>query len=407
MRIPIPKLMRFLQLIKKFPYPPKDGESLLVSSFNKELKERIDKIDLLSFNTIKHHFDISKLPGDQNHYEEIHDVYLDNRIKWHEALFNIFSKTPYHISRFITQGFEDKLISVLNKNQYDFVLMESIYLAPYIPVIRKFSKAKIILRAHNIEHEIWERIAKNTSNIIKKTYIDYLTNQLKTYELKHIGDADIIVTLTSRDLKKLRNNGIKTVAHVVPAGISIGNRINTAFALRKPIQISFLGSLDWLPNLEGLKWFINNVWDNTGLKNSNTTLHIAGRNTPESIFSLENNNIKVHGEVRDSKEFLLSYPIMVVPLLSGGGMRLKILEAMALGRVIISTSIGFEGINATDGKNILVANTAKEFQEKIEFCIDNPSKLKQISSNAKQLFDEKYETSKIVDSFLAIINSNK
>ncbi len=397
--------MRFLQLIKKFPYPPKDGESLLVSSFNKELKERVDKIDLLSFNTIKHHFDISKLPDDQNHYDEIHDVYLDNRIKWHEALFNIFSKTPYHISRFISQGFEDKLISVLSKNQYDFVLMESIYLAPYIPVIHKFSKAKIILRAHNIEHEIWERIAKNTSNIIKKTYIDYLANQLKTYELKHIGDADIIVTLTSRDLKKLRDNGIKTVAHVVPAGISIGNKINTAFVLRKPIQISFLGSLDWLPNLEGLKWFINNVWDNTGLKNSNTSLHIAGRNTPESIFSLENNNIKVHGEVRDSKEFLLSYPIMVVPLLSGGGMRLKILEAMALGRVIISTSIGFEGIDATDGKNILVANTAKEFQEKLQFCIKNPSKLKQISSNAKQLFEEKYETSKIVDDFLYRINA--
>ncbi len=397
--------MRFLQLIKKFPYPPKDGESLLVSSFNEELKKRVNKIDLLAFNTIKHHFDISKLPDAQNHYNEIYEVYLDNRIKWHEALVNIFSKTPYHISRFISKEFEEKLISVLNKNQYDFVLMESIYLASYIPIIRNHSKAKIILRAHNIEHEIWERIAKNTSNIIKKTYINYLTNQLKTYELNHISDADLIITLTSRDLKKLRDGGIKTEAHVVPAGISTNNKINTEFVLRKPIQISFLGSLDWIPNLEGLKWFINNVWHKITLENSNSFLHIAGRNTPKAIFSLESNNIKVHGEVPDSKEFLLSSPIMIVPLLSGGGMRLKILEAMALGRIVISTSIGFEGIDATDGKNILVANTAKEFQEKIQFCIDNPSNLKQISHNAKQLFEEKYKTSKIVDDFLDILNS--
>ncbi len=392
--------MRFLQLTKKFPYPPLDGESLLVSSFNKILKKQVDKIDLLSFNTIKHYFDISQFPEDQNHYNNIDEVFLDNSIKWYSALANIISSTPYHISRFIASDFKKTLKSILIQNQYDYILMESIFLVPYISLIRKYSKAKIILRAHNIEHEIWERITNNTSNRIKKAYLQYLTKQLKRYELNHIGDADIILTLTTRDLKKLRGYGIKTKAVVVPAGIT-GQPNQIEFDFKTSLKIAFLGSLDWMPNTDGLTWFIKNVLPIAIKQHPDTVLNIAGRNTPKSIFKLESKNIKVHGEVPDSKNFLLTYPIMIVPLFAGGGMRLKILEALALGRIVISTSIGIEGIDAIDQYHVLIANTAEEFQEKLQFCINNPIKLKRISVNAQKLFSEKYETSRIVKSFLS------
>lgn len=392
--------MRFLQLIKKIPFPPRDGESLLVSNFNNELKKKVDKIDLLSFNTIKHYFDVKQLPKEQNHYNEIYDIYLDNRVKWFDAFLNLFSNTPYHISRYIRQDFDEKLITILNKNTYDFILIESIFLAPYIPTIRKYSKAKIIIRAHNVEYEIWERITQNTANPIKKTYLTYLTKKLKKYELAHIGEADIIVTLTQRDLDKFKAESVNTTGFVVPAGISITSKKEYELKELGPLEISFLGSLDWRPNIEGLDWFIEKIWNSISNSHPKSELHIAGRNTPKSFHNLKSNNIKVHGEVPDSKEFLLSYPIMIVPLLSGGGMRLKILEALALGRIVISTSIGLEGIEASDGVNILVANTEEEFEDKLIFCFNNPESLKDISRNAIKLYQEKYNTTRIVDGFV-------
>lgn len=129
-------------------------------------------------------------------------------------------------------------------------------------------------------------------------------------------------------------------------------------------------------------------------------MHIAGRNTPLWIYKYQNKNIKIHGEVPDSKEFLNSCPVMIVPLLAGSGMRLKILEALALSRIVITTSIGLEGIDATDGKEVLIADTDEEFIEKIRFCKHNFEALQQISANAAKFFEDNYKLEIIVDRFL-------
>jgi len=395
--------MRFLQLTKKFPYPPYDGESLLISNFNKILKKNIEILDLLSFNTIKHYFDISKYPKEDNPYNNINEIFLDNRIKPKDAFINLFSSIPYNISRFVNKEFDSELIDMLIKKDYDYILMESVFLLPYVKTIRQNSRAKIILRSHNVEYEIWERIAKSSTNIPLKLYTSYLAKKLKKYEFSHINDIDILVTLTKRDKKKYTENGYKGKSMVVPAGI-ISETKPQELNLKDNLEISFLGSLDWMPNITGLNWFIKNVWQKiiTGLPGSK--LHIAGRNTPDTIYKVQNKNIIVHGEVPDSKEFLNTYPIMIVPLLSGGGMRLKILEALALGRIIITTSIGIEGIDAKDGKDVFIANTQKEFIDKIKFCHSRPDILKQISENAIALFQDKYNLNQMVNNFLKNIN---
>ena len=148
-------------------------------------------------------------------------------------------------------------------------------------------------------------------------------------------------------------------------------------------SISFIGSLDWIPNLEGLNWFIEEVWPGIIKKNSKIKLHIAGRNTPESIRALNSDNIIIEGEVDDAKAFINAHPIMIVPLLSGSGMRVKILEGMALSRVVISTSIGMEGIEATDKKEILKADTPQEFIKKIDWIADDFFEQIEIGSNAR------------------------
>lgn len=395
--------MHILQLTKKFPYPPHDGESLLVSNFNKILKTKTKSLDLLSFNTIKHYFEINNFPTDQNPYRNIYEVYLDNNIKIKDAFLNLFSNIPFHISRFIVSEFNEKLKNTLKNKQYDYILIESLFFTPYIDTIKKYSDAKIIMRAHNVEYEIWERITKNTTFLPKKIYLNYLSKKLKNYELNHINDFDILITLTERDLDKYEKKGFTGKGYVISAGIECEKSYNSIINFKDKLKISFLGSLDWAPNIEGINWFINKAWRDLLRRNTDIELHIAGRNTPKSIYKLQNNSIKVHGEVQDAKEFLNSCPIMIVPLLSGGGMRLKILEALALGRIIITTSIGLEGIEAKDGKEVLIANTPEEFIEKIIYCKNNQEDLKEISANAINLFKTKYNLSKLVDNFLKVI----
>ena len=128
-------------------------------------------------------------------------------------------------------------------------------------------------------------------------------------------------------------------------------------------ELFHIGSMNWLPNIEGIEWFIENVWPLIIEQYPSITFTIAGRNIPNQFYAKNIKNFKVEGEVPDAKQFMLSKDIMIVPLLSGSGIRIKIIEGMALGKTIITTSIGAEGLDINDGVNILIANTPQEFLE--------------------------------------------
>ena len=398
--------MKFLILTKKFPYPPVDGESLLVSGFNKALKSRDHDIDILSFNTSKHYYEIENLPADQNPYSEIWLVYLDNSFKPTEAFKNLFSRQPFHITRFINNEFKEKLEEILINKRYDFIILESIYLHPYYETIRKNSAAKIILRAHNVEYEIWDRLTKTSKQVLLKPYLKYLTAKLKKYELANIVSYDFMCTLTKRDMDTFQANGFEGDSFILPAGIEGGYYKPSEIKNEHCLKISFIGSLDWLPNSEGIKWFIEKCWNNPLFSYNSFELNIAGRNTPQWMYKYQKNNIIIHGEVDNSQNFINSCPVMIVPLLAGSGMRLKILEALALGRIVVTTSIGLEGIDATDGKEVLIADTPDEFIEKLIFCHDNFEIIKQISANAVLFFENNYKLENLIDQFLIKLSEN-
>ena len=150
--------MKILQLCKKFPYPLKDGESIAVTYQSKAFHEFGCEITLLAMNTTKHYTKIGKLPNGFNHYKEIHVTDIDNRVKVLKAFVNIFSSKSYHISRFDSKEYNDKLIALLQDNEYDVIQLETLYLTPYIDTIKQHSNAIVSMRSHNVEFEIWERI---------------------------------------------------------------------------------------------------------------------------------------------------------------------------------------------------------------------------------------------------------
>lgn len=387
--------MKILQLCKKFPYPLRDGESIAVTYLSRALVEQGCEVTLLSMNTQKHHTDLSQLPQSYNHYKEIHVTDLDNTIKPVDAFLNLFSKDSFHVKRFVCKDFEQKLIELVSRNDYDVVQLETLYLTPYIVTIKKYSDAIVAMRSHNIEFEIWERIAENTRFWPKRSYLKYLTRKLKQYELETLNEYDYLIAISERDLKRFKQLGYKNGAMATPIGLEMKNYIQ-ADGLHEEMEntITFIGALDWVPNVEGLEWFLQNVWPVFKKRNPKITFHVAGRNTPQYLLDRKIEGVIFHGEVSDAIGFINSHSVMVVPLFSGSGTRVKILEGMALGKTIITTSVGKEGIDGEDGVHFLVADDVMKMVEALEYGLKKEVQ-EEVGKEAKSFVTRYYDHTNI------------
>ncbi len=387
--------MRILQLCKKFPFPLKDGESIAVTGLSRALHHAGAEITLLAMNTSKHYVEITRTPVELEHYKDIHTISVDNRLKVWDAFLNLFSEESYHVSRFVSSAFEKKLIHLLSEEDFDVVQLETLFLSPYIPVIRAHSRAVISMRAHNVEHEIWDRIAENTRFPLKKLYVAYLAQKLKRFEITNLNHYDFLAAITIKDLERFRSLGFQNAGMVTPIGIAPGDYKPDFNSFRRNLSIAFIGSLDWQPNIEGIHWFLEEVWNKIHRRFGHIQLHIAGRNAPKWLKNKSIKNMKFVGDVPDASAFIIHHSIVVVPGRSGSGMRAKILEAMALGKVVITTSIGLEGIPARHRKEVLIADDAKQFVEALAFCHQQNGRLEQMGRKAMDFVNRQFETREI------------
>ena len=385
--------MKILQLCKKLPHPVKDGECLAITELGKSLIAQGAQLSMLAMDTSRHPGKVSDFL--KNNYEEVEVVAIDNRIKPWDAFRHLFNQDSYHISRFISQNFANRLVEMLNREDYDLVQLETVYLAPYIDVIREHSSAKVVLRAHNVEHEIWEGIASHEPNPLKKWYVKHLAGRLKKYEIKQLARVDYLAAISPIDEVKFKALGFKGKINVVPIGLDTADYQPNLRSFKEPIRMGFIGSLDWMPNQEGIRWFLNEIWPKLSQEFPNLELHLAGRNSPQWLNQYKSASVVLHGEVACAKDFINQHSIMLVPLLSGSGMRAKILEGMALGRVVISTRLGLEGIAAKHRQHVLIADSIKEFQESLDYCYNANGQLSKMGANALELINSRYDRDKI------------
>jgi polysaccharide biosynthesis protein PslH len=402
--------MNILQICNKSPFPPKEGGPIAMYNLSNGLMMHNHSVDIITMNTFKFRVDVDTLPVDYRYKTNFTAVFVDTRLKYSEAFLNLFSSKSYHIQRFDSQEFRNTLICILKNKNFDIVQLETIYVTPYIDTIRKYSKAKIVLRAHNIEHLIWQRYASTISNSIKRKYIMYLTRKLKNYEMSVFNKVDGIAAISNVDAEYIINSGFTTPLTTVPFGLDFNK---CTFQPQKQGMPTFfhLGSMDWMPNQEAIKWFLEKCMPGISQRFPETKVYLAGRNMPSWIYNYKFPNLEVVGEVEDATAFMQSQSVMFVPLLSGSGVRVKIIEGMSLGKTIISTSIGAEGINYTDGVNLLIANTPEEFLEKFKLCIDDPELCSRIGTNARKLIEKEHNipvvTEKLIELYLSLIKESK
>ena len=330
---------------------------------------------------------------------------IDTRITMVEAVSNLFTRNPYNIDKYYNPGFEQLLIKNLQEKHYDIIQLEGLFVAPYLPAIRRNSKAKIIFRAHNIEHQVWEKLAQQKSDPIKRWYLNLLARRVKTYELELLNKFDGIVVFTDQDKKSMLSYGTQIPIRVLPIGVDLTAYKPDHHKTEFP-TLFFLGSLDWLPNREGIEWFIDNFHKDLIDGDLKVKFYVAGNNIPEAYDDYEVlGKVFIHGEVDDALEFVNSKSIMVVPLLSGGGMRVKIVEGMAMQKCIISTSLGAEGIRFRHGTNIIIANNTDEFHAAMLKCITDEHYCREIGANARKLVEEQHDVNQVTHELAAFYQS--
>ena len=375
--------LNVLFICNKSPWPPGEGGPIAMNNLITGLIDAGHKVKVIAVNTNKYSVNPDDIPNDYKNATGIELVYIDLSIKIVPAFLNLFSNKSYHVQRFISRAFEKKLIEVLSKEQFDIVQVETLYMSPYIETIRKYSEAKIFLRAHNIEHMIWQRITESTKNPIKKAYLKHLTRTLKNYEFKSLDKYDGIIPISYVDAEFF-TSVTKSPVKAISFGIN-PDKIDMKEHMQAENAVFHIGSMNWMPNIEGIKWFLNEVWPLISDALPKLKLYLAGRGMPEWINDLNLKNVVIVGEVPDAYEFIRSKTISIAPLFSGSGIRIKIIESMALERAVISTSIGAEGINYTDGENILIADDKESFLEAVASLYSDPEKSRKMGKNARDL----------------------
>jgi glycosyltransferase involved in cell wall biosynthesis len=396
--------VKILQISNKAPYPPNDGSSVAVYNIAKGFIDNGADLNLITINTKKHYKSYNLVPEEFRQKSNYKSIYKDTGVSFIGLILNLFSSESYFVSRFFFKEFESELVKCLINNQFDIIHIEGIFMAPYIPIIKKYSNAKIAIRTHNAEHIIWERHIKNESNFIKKIYLQLQNKRLKKTEIDFLNKADAIVTITESDKQIFTKSGINKKYFVSPTGIDLKRYIidNT---LEKKNIFFHLGSMDWLPNIEGVNWFIEEVYLRFFQNNNDVVFRLAGRFMPENMFKLSSANLDIQGAIEDNIHFYNQCEVMLVPLRSGSGMRIKIIEGMAMGKVIISTSIGAEGIPISHMENIIIADTPNEFADAITLVCNNEPLKQKIKKNARMFIQNNYDNTILTEQLIKFYNS--
>ena len=387
--------MDILFLCNKPPFPAREGGPIAMNMLIEGLIEQGHQVKVLTVSSYKYPFRPELIPPDYMEATCIEAVEVDLHIRPFKAFINLFARKSYHVERFISKTFRRRLINILQEHEFDIVQLETVFLCPYLPDIRNHSMARIVLRTHNIEHLIWKRLWENSKPGPKKVYLKHLWTTLRKYELGILDKADGIVAITRKDAEFLKPFTRVPIIDI-SFGIDSSQFPEPTYDDCEIPSLFHIGSMDWIPNQEGIQWFLSEVWPKVYDNFPFLKFYLAGRNMPEWLLNGFWPNVVVLGEVEDARKFMLSKWIMVVPLRAGSGIRVKIIEAMANGRPVIAYHIGAEGIEYTEGENILLASTPHQFLEDIRKCIDNPQFAIQLGRNAHLLVMKEHDRRKLI-----------
>lgn len=386
--------MKILFISHFLPYPPQGGS--LQRSFNllREISGS-NEIYLLAINQK------AILPNDEQinesvtalstlcKYIRVFKVSSDySRVRWYLLLFlNLFSSSPYSVWKFRSKELIQEIRKLQGESKFDLIHMDTLDLAQY----EKFlGNAHKVMNHHNIESALMIRRCQSEKNPLVRLYFYLQAQKLKQYEKKHVPLFDINLVVSSNDKKLLERNVPRARIHIVPNGTDIGYfRPNNQINLR---ELVFAGGMNWYPNRDAMIYFCECIYPLIKCSVSDVVINIIGSSPPQKLLNLaeKDNSIKIYGFVEDIRPLLNQSTIYIVPIRVGGGTRLKILDAFACGKALVSTTVGCEGIEVTPDQDILIGDSPEEFAAQVIKLLNDSCLRAKLEINARRLVETKY-----------------
>jgi sugar transferase (PEP-CTERM/EpsH1 system associated) len=307
----------------------------------------------------------------------------------------ILGPIPVTVLNYRSKDVAACLRSVLARKPFDAVQMETTNLFSYLDIIRSApNRPLVLLDWHNIDSELMARYSSEAGGLPKRLIARRTASLLHKLEanLMKLCDAHTVVSDVDRQ-KLLRHNPEANVA-VIPNGVDSAG-FSSSGVPSHCCSLLFVGSMDYHANTDSVMWFAQTVWPEISRKYPSLKFNIVGRSPGRSIQSLASDKIRVTGTVDDVRPFYADALAVVVPLRVGGGTRLKILEAMAMGVPVISTTLGAEGVAAKHGQEILLADSVQEMLRALERITTDMQFRNDLAARARELVEQNYDWSSI------------
>lgn len=405
---------RILLLTPQLPFPPEQGTSLRNYNILLGLQERY-RVTLLSFI---HNSPSGEALDRLSAYADVVTVPVSNRSMGTRLWRMIADRRPDMAHRLQNVQFESTLAKTLRQGSeaikgsnsgFEVVQVEGIELAFAIEIIRANSpRSKIIFDDHNAEYELQRRnyLADrlNVSRLPAAIYSRVQAGRLRAYEQQVCDLSDHVVAVSEEDRRLLQKLGLKKPVTVIPNSIDVQDYETSELDSVK-FDLVFVGKMDYRPNVDAVLWFANNVWPIIQLKRPETTWAIVGKNPHARLGPLkEQTGITVTGRVERVQPYLQGSKVCLMPFRVGSGTRLKLIEAMASRRAIVSTTVGAEGFELQSGNELILADLPGDFASSVLALLDNGEYRRQLGEAARK-FAEQYDWRQVAPRFYQIIDN--
>ncbi len=419
--------MHIVVVGNRFPWPLRDGGAQATYGMLKSLSASGVRVTYFSFNTAKHWVEKGVLAQEFG-FLSYRSIPKRSTATVLGAFVNLWSNKSYHVARYYDKTGSSELKKLLADLENAVVWVEGLYSAPLVEPLRPWLKERnitLVYRAHNVEYQIWERVAAASGNPIKKWYLKIQSGRLRKYEEQAWRWFDYLLPITEDDQRVMQSlmeaaaifwagnmfatstsaeihtpqfqlyqpgfwdleGRIEAVKKKIEAGLEQGGEddsaeqdgadpVATAVIGKKFSSVAnslsaknnrcfHIGSMEWEANKQSVLWFLQECWPLILEKKPDAEFHLAGKGLIKDDPIYSGDGVFVHGEVDSSEEFMIEHGISVVPLLSGSGIRMKILEAMLYGCPVVTTSIGMQGLSVTPGLELRVADSASSFADQV------------------------------------------
>lgn len=315
----------------------------------------------------------------------------------------VFSPAPYAVEKFTSRGVQKRVAEYLDSGQFDIAVCDFLAVSRNFPAVLN---TPTLLFEHNFETLIWQRQAQCESNPLKRLLFKMEAAKMKRYEVAALRRFHHVIAVSEWDRQLMSRETNPQSISVVPTGVDLHQFQTAKAAGAANDEVVFLGSMDWEANVDAVSYFCERIWPLILSQVPCARFRIVGRNPHPSVRKLAGHSVEVTGTVPSVIEYLATASVVVVPLRIGGGTRLKIFEAMAMGKVVVSTAIGAEGLDVHDGKDILLAEDPKDFADSVVAALRDKVLGERIGK-AAALTASKYDWSNVAPLFENILIQTK